>query len=49
LPDRHTHINQAWQQVAGAWVARGNGQESLIALRSPVLTGPQLRRFPGCG
>ena len=35
----HTHINQAMQQVAGAWVARGNGQESLIALRSPVLTG----------
>ncbi len=35
----HTHINQAMQQVAGAWIARGNGQESLIALRSPVLTG----------
>jgi outer membrane receptor protein involved in Fe transport len=35
----HTHINEAMQQVAGAWIARGNGQESLIALRSPVLTG----------
>ena len=35
----HTHINEAMQQVPGAWIARGNGQESLIALRSPVLTG----------
>ena len=35
----HTHINEAMQQVSGAWIARGNGQESLIALRSPVLTG----------
>jgi iron complex outermembrane recepter protein len=34
-----THINELMQQVPGAWVARGNGQESLIALRSPVLTG----------
>ncbi len=34
-----THISEAMQQVSGAWVARGNGQESLIALRSPVLTG----------
>jgi len=35
----HTHINEVMQQVSGAWIARGNGQESLIALRSPVLTG----------
>lgn len=35
----HTHINEIMQQVPGAWIARGNGQESLIALRSPVLTG----------
>ncbi len=35
----HTHINEVMQQVPGAWIARGNGQESLIALRSPVLTG----------
>jgi outer membrane receptor protein involved in Fe transport len=27
------------QQVPGAWIARGNGQESLPSLRSPVLTG----------
>jgi outer membrane receptor protein involved in Fe transport len=40
----HTHINEVMQQVPGAWVARGNGQESLIALRSPVLTGAG-----GCG
>ena len=35
----HTHISEAMQQVSGAWIVRGNGQESLIALRSPVLTG----------
>lgn len=34
------HINQIMQRVPGAWISRGNGQESLIALRSPVLTGP---------
>ena len=33
------HINEVMQRVPGAWVSRGNGQESLIALRSPVLTG----------
>ena len=31
--------NQVFNRVAGAWVSRGNGQESLISLRSPVLTG----------
>lgn len=35
----HVHINEAMQRVAGAWISRGNGQESLPALRSPVLTG----------
>ena len=34
------HINEIMQRVSGAWISRGNGQESLIALRSPVLTGP---------
>jgi iron complex outermembrane recepter protein len=34
-----THINEAMQRVAGAWISRGNGQEHLTALRSPVLTG----------
>lgn len=33
------HSSQLFQQVAGAWISRGNGQESLISLRSPVLTG----------
>ena len=40
----HVHINEVMQQVAGGWVSRGNGQESLVALRSPVLTGAG-----GCG
>jgi len=34
-----THINEAMQRIAGAWISRGNGQEHLTALRSPVLTG----------
>ena len=34
------HINEVMQRVPGAWISRGNGQESLISLRSPVLTGP---------
>ncbi|NQX88124.1 MAG: TonB-dependent receptor [Halioglobus sp.] len=33
------HINEIMQRVPGAWISRGNGQESLISLRSPVLTG----------
>lgn len=40
----HQHINQAISQVAGGWVSRGNGQEHLTAIRSPVLTGAG-----GCG
>jgi iron complex outermembrane receptor protein len=27
-------------QVPGAWITRGNGQEHLTAIRSPMLTGP---------
>lgn len=38
------HINQLTQRVPGTWISRGNGQESLTALRSPVLTGGG-----GCG
>ncbi|MEM0955253.1 MAG: TonB-dependent receptor plug domain-containing protein, partial [Pseudomonadota bacterium] len=37
---QHVHANQIFQRIAGAWISRGNGQESLTALRSPVLTGP---------
>ena len=40
----HVHINEIMQQVPGAWISRGNGQESLSSLRSPVLTGAG-----GCG
>ncbi len=40
----HTHPNEVMQRVPGAWISRGNGQESLTALRSPVLTGAG-----GCG
>ena len=35
----HVHITEAMQRVSGAWISRGNGQESLPSLRSPVLTG----------
>jgi iron complex outermembrane receptor protein len=34
------HINQVMTQVPGTWISRGNGQESLTAIRSPVFTGP---------
>ncbi|WP_078085138.1 TonB-dependent receptor [Microbulbifer mangrovi] len=33
------HPSQALASVPGALISRGNGQESLIAIRSPVLTG----------
>ena len=35
----HTHINEAMFQIPGTWISRGNGQEHLTAVRSPVLTG----------
>ena len=35
----HTHISEALSQVPGVWLNRGNGQEHLTAIRSPVLTG----------
>jgi len=35
-----THPNELFDRVAGTWISRGSGQESLIAIRSPVLTGP---------
>ena len=40
----HQHISQTLQRVAGTWISRGNGQEHLTAIRSPVLTGAG-----GCG
>lgn len=33
------HINELMARVPGVWVSRGNGQEHLTAIRSPVLTG----------
>ena len=38
------HINESLGRVAGVWISRGNGQEHLTAIRSPVLTGAG-----GCG
>ena len=35
----HTHISEAMQRIPGTWISRGNGQEHLTAIRSPVLTG----------
>lgn len=40
----HQHINQALSRISGTWISRGNGQEHLTAIRSPVLTGAG-----GCG
>jgi outer membrane receptor protein involved in Fe transport len=34
-----THSSEALNRVAGVNIQRGSGQESLIAIRSPVLTG----------
>lgn len=34
-----THSSEALNRAAGAMIQRGSGQESLTALRSPVLTG----------
>ncbi|MEY4641374.1 MAG: hypothetical protein RLZZ227_1368 [Pseudomonadota bacterium] len=36
---RHTHINEILVRVPGTWISRNNGQESLTAIRSPVLSG----------
>ena len=33
------HVSEALARVPGVWVSRGNGQEHLTAIRSPVLTG----------
>ncbi|XOV80466.1 MAG: TonB-dependent receptor [Aestuariibacter sp.] len=34
-----THITELLQTIPGTWISRGNGQEHLTAIRSPVLTG----------
>ena len=33
------HVNEILNRVPGVWITRGNGQEHLTAIRSPVLTG----------
>lgn len=35
-----THQAEIMNRVAGVYIQRGSGQESLTAIRSPVLTGP---------
>lgn len=35
----HQHIQELLTRAAGTWISRGSGQESLPAIRSPVLTG----------
>jgi outer membrane receptor protein involved in Fe transport len=37
--ERHAHIYELMTRVAGVWIGRGSGQESLPSIRSPVLTG----------
>ncbi len=39
-----THLNEIATRLPAIWVSRGNGQESLVSVRSPVLTGSG-----GCG
>ena len=40
------HINELLARVAGTWISRGNGQEHLTAIRSPVSDwGRRLRRI----
>ena len=34
-----SHAKELFNLSAGSWISRGSGQESLISLRSPVLTG----------
>ena len=35
-----THPAEVLNQLPGVWISRGDGQEHLTAIRSPVLTGP---------
>ena len=35
----HAHISQAAARIPGVWLSRGNGQELLASVRSPVFTG----------
>ena len=35
----HAHISQMTSRVPGVWLSRGDGQELLASVRSPVFTG----------
>lgn len=35
----HTHIQEATVRIPGVWMSRGNGQELLASVRSPIYTG----------
>lgn len=35
-----THANELFARIPGVWASRGSGQEQLLAIRSPVLSGP---------
>ncbi|MFZ5492748.1 MAG: TonB-dependent receptor [Pseudomonadota bacterium] len=37
---RPAHASELFVRAPNVWISRGDGQESLIAIRSPVLTGP---------
>lgn len=37
---RADHANAVFGRLPGTWASRGSGQEQLLALRSPLLTGP---------
>jgi outer membrane receptor protein involved in Fe transport len=39
LDVKHAHIHELLTRIPGVWVTRASGQESLTAIRSPVLTG----------
>ena len=36
----HTHIHETAVRIPGVWLSRGDGQELLASVRSPVYTGP---------
>ncbi len=35
----HVHLQEVAVRIPGVWLSRGNGQEMLVAVRSPVYTG----------
>lgn len=37
---RPDHVNELLNRIPGVYIHRNNGQENLVSIRSPVLTGP---------